>query len=293
MTIINRASTVSLRPTHWPWAVAGVMAGLAAWGLPQDARACTPAKSDLLVPADGSVDVPANTRIWVGPGALASDDIREPDAVVARVSLEDLGPAASESEPVPVVLKATGLRSSWGYVHVHVLAPENSLTEGHRYRFKTPRKEVVFTVGAAAEKVPPQPPRVTERKNVTLEVVPTCRDEEQSAVKFTLETDGMVVVTRHDVSGDFSPEKQDGVIGYEVKRNADGTMVDTIIRRNAPEELQWGAFDLAGNFSGWTTEPFGGEDIGVGCSASSLADASWLGLLGVLAACARRGSRKQ
>lgn len=230
---------------------------------------------DVLLPS-GAAPVPANTRIWVGD-AYATGELR----------LVDAG-----GEEVPT--RTSTLARVDAGDSVRVLTPDAPLVEGE-YRVLTgDAAALTFTVDGEVDVTPPKlPTGITDE-----EPAPECSLIRADAAGRTDE----LIVARVDAAGALDPE---GPSGSVTDMNGLGVFVIggcgcvSTWRDAAPGErfeIEFAAFDLAGNFSGWSApvESMLAEDEsgqGCGCRSEPASD-SWLPLLFVFALAAAPRTRR-
>lgn len=249
------------------WAI--VLATLtASTGLAGMAWACSCAfnHTELLVPADGAEDVPTNTRIWIGAATFGGSDIGDAEMLV-RV-LDGVGDEVSVT-----------FGEVWGNNQlVAVLTPTDPFVEGESYAIELEDSALLgtFTVGGGPDDTAPDVPVEIDRLAEVSERVPGMESScgPTDIVELTVQTDGILVVANIPGMDDLDTEAVDG--------EASDVSIDGVLRigsagctwswpdaePNASTDLQWGTFDIAGNFSGWS-DTTTIELPGAGCSCDA------------------------
>ncbi len=263
--------------------------------LPAPAHACSCAlnNTDYLAPADGATEVPTNTRIWVG-GAHFGDD---------SPTVEDL-----ESSPPFLLLQDDGTEIelsagvlSESSLSIAVFTPTAELVAGgvyslvkEIYNLDSPEPTLVslttFSVGGAADLEAPALPRELARSSSSSARLPgqmsSCGPTD--VVNISVEETGHLLVAQLGETGDFDTDNLNGVVS---DLSPDGVFRLGVgsCRWSWPEaapgasaDAQWGALDLAGNFSGWSEA----TEIVIppaGCSCSAQGNSTPAGLAALLA----------
>jgi len=228
-----------------------VLSLLATAAGPRPAGACSCAwlETEALYPADGQTDVPMNARIWVGGGEYWG----EPGDGESRLTLLD-----GDGQPVAVEYsELTGYNDL-----IAVLSPTAPLASGVTYEIQLDGDEPLgrFTVGSDSDTAPPAVPLEVDRESSASARVAgmTSSCGPSDVVNLTLEDTGLVYVATvegadgpdtsalHGESSDLSPTP-------ELRIGSAGcTWSWSDAAPGAATTVRWGAFDLAGNFSGWS-----------------------------------------
>jgi hypothetical protein len=257
------------------------LAFVVALALPGLAIACECAVpflgGDEMAPADGARDVPTNTRVWF---------VWQVDGTVFVVG--------GGERVMGEVTKLT-----WRGGEVQVFTPGRELQPRTAYQlgFEDGAQDGVFPMTFVTADGP-------DREPPTIRALPTggTLDEDAGSAacgptrlaSFGLEGDGLVVVL--DVAGEAALG-DDPVGSVSGVFTGDSAYVgSSVCSRNWPDaraggstQVRFGAFDLAGNFSGWTAAQEARIPEG-GCSASGSA-AAWVGVL-ALVPLRRKGARR-
>ena len=238
---------------------------------------CSPIVSTFVQPRHEARLVPTNTRfwiartsfIWTGSGpppelVLVGSDGTEPEVVESRIDLAD-------TQELVVLTPREPLLPETVY----------QLWECHGATCSTLLTEI--TTGAGPDEEPPSQP------------VERSREGGLHFVNLTVDFDGILVaslgepaVDLEHLAGTAQLVSDDPALEYTLGRS-EGACVDNWPGSiETPQELRYGAFDLAGNFSGWAeAEPLALD--GCGCTTGRPAPAGLLALL--LAAFVRRRPR--
>ncbi len=274
---------------------------VAALSAPGSALACSCAigSTDFLAPADGSTEVPTNTRIWVGgmhiggapqsaeelttspPVILQKDDGTEVDLTA--------GVIAGNNEVIGVFTPTVELAPGGVYSLVREIYSSNDPDP----IFET---LTTFTVGAEADNEFPAVPSELARSSSSSPRVPgqvsSCGPTDMVEVR--VEATGQLMVGQTGDEFEFDPAELNGSVS-EVSfdgeldlgvGNCQWSWPDA--KPNASTELRWGAFDLAGNFSGWT-EPTEITIPPAGCSCTAQGGGTPSGALAIFAFVALAG----
>jgi len=251
------------------WAISTALFA-AVTGLAGTAWACSCAfnHTELLAPADGAEDVPTNARIWVGAQTFGGQDV-------------------DDAEMLLVVRDGAGdeVAVTFGEVYgnnqlVAVLTPDEPLIPDETYSIELlDSGEVLgtFTAGQGPDEDDPDVPVELERH---AEVSERIANQMSSCgytdiVEITVDFDGVLVVANITGMDDLDPGAVDGEASDV---NLDGVLVIGSAgciwswpdaEPQATTDLQWGTFDIAGNFSGWSA-PTTIElpSAGCGCDAT-------------------------
>ncbi len=256
-----------------------LLLALASTLLAGSALACSCAfeETELLAPADGATDVPVNARIWVGAGT----------ANWGQGAVTLTGEAGAE-------VAATVSDLSGNNERIIVLAPAADLDAGAAYEVRVD-DEVIgsFVAGAEADDAPPEVPGELEREATSSARVPGMANScgPTDVVTLDLEPTGHVLIASlqgedtvdvEAIDGEAADVSLDGLLRIG---SAGCTWSWTDAAPGASTGVRWGAFDLAGNFSGWSDEvtvtvpPAGCTCSSVGSPASGLAGLMLLGLV--------------
>lgn len=262
---------------HFAGAIA-VIAALVTLASAPDAAACDCAQGDRVEPSVSSTSVPSNTKVWVFQLGCETPELRRIDGTIVPTSMTSLD-------------------------RTRVLHPDDPLEIGSTYEvvgcFGTAS---TFMVTTGPDDEPPARPSVstTEPENGSggtsscgeYEYVPLLASQTDTIL--TLDIAGRAALDPEAVSGkvaDVFFPFQRPVVGNEVcgsfnwSFSEEGDAVDTRL----------GAFDYAGNFSGWS-EP---ETVagGCGCEVAGAEPArasgygiAALGLIALAVGRRRRGS---
>jgi len=242
--------------------IAAAAAGLAL-AAPAYACSCASEATQILAPAFGEADVPRNARVWLGASAY------DAGGVESRLELLD-----SLGDPVPATISEL-----WGNNdRIAVLTPDDLLTAGETYTLELDEFEIVgeFTVGDHTDDAPPAVPDEQDRESSasprTPGVVSSCGPTD--IVRLWVDPTGHVLVAELEgwdrldaeaINGEVSELSLDG----ELELGSAGCVWSwPDAEPNASTTVRWGAYDIAGNFSGWSPD----EDISIpaaGCSCSA------------------------
>jgi MYXO-CTERM domain-containing protein len=268
------------RPARIVALTAALASALASFAVAPEAAACDCIPTNEALPTSSSANVPSNTKIWLLQPGCATPTVRKTDGT-------------------PVITSTTTVGA------VTVLHPDALLEEGSTYEvtgcFGDGTLVTTFTVTAGPDTEPPPAPTFSASNPESssggfsscgsYEYVPLVVDKKD--VLLALDIAGRTTLDPKAVSGDvaylFFPT-QSPIVGSMTcgpstwDFETEGEAIDTRL----------GAFDLAGNFSGWGEE----EAIDSGCSCevaganSSPANGCALAGLGLAAlALVRRRSR--
>ena len=237
-------------------------------GLDGSAQACSCAaqETELLVPADGDVDVPTNARIWVGAATFGGFDAGDAEMLLV---LRD-----SAGDDVTVTFGEV-----WGNNQlVAVLTPDEALLPGETYAIELQDSEVLgtFSVGDGPDDTPPAIPVETDRHAEVSERVAGMESScgPTDIVEITVESEGFLVVANITGMDDLDTDAVDGHVsdvtldGVLVLGSAGCIWSWPDAEPQASTDVQWGTFDIAGNFSGWNT-PATIELPSAGCSCNA------------------------
>jgi MYXO-CTERM domain-containing protein len=264
--------------------LASALAALAAFAVlaagPPEAAACDCGFFPTAEPSPNSRKVPTNTKVWA---------TQMPCATLTLQKIND-------STSVP------GTATTMG--GVHVFHPSELLELGSTYMvFSCDGTSLsTFTVNEGPDNDPPSRPTVSTLNPESspgdfsscggYEYVPLLA--EQTDMIFTLDIAGRATLDPKEVSGAvedvFFPTEQ-MLVGNAICSSSNWTFDD----EGAAVDTRLGAFDYAGNFSGWSDPET--VDAGCGCEAAGAEPtprhAYGIGALGLLAALALRRRRCQ
>lgn len=270
------------------WTIAAAICGVAL-AAPALACSCAFEETDLLVPADGETDVPLNARVWVGGGRYPD---MEPGDAALRLALLD---AAGD----PLAVTVTELFGNND--RIAVITPDELLVAGETYTVELDEYEVLgeFTVGDDEDLEAPAVPAELDRESSASPRTPGVSNSCGPTDMVTLTLDGSGLVFVAEIEG-WDSLDADAIDGEASELSLDGVLEigsagcvwswpDAEPR--ASTTVRWGVYDIAGNFSGWST----GEEISVpaaGCSCSAGGEGTQQGaaalLLGLIGMAARR-----
>ncbi len=261
-------------------------AALVALSLPASSRACSCNLGAMLQPQ--GTGIPLNTKIWIGRMELVGLNGLSPDKVVAvrNARGETLGGGWSTLE--------AGRQELLVFSPVRELEPntEYTVSLGNDGRFS-------FVTGTEHDTEPPPVPVITGQSDHTSlpDFGSTCGDSGSAIVKVSVTSEGSLVVVDRERTSTFDHAAINGRISAFEEGTGElqlslgsGPCLATWSEagRGETTRIRVGAYDLAGNFSGFGSE----EEIGIsvcGCSSASGAF-GWLGLVGALAL--RRRTRR-
>lgn len=234
--------------------------------VPRPAQCCSCPGDEMLLPQNGGVNLPTNTAVWLSPAPQENVLLTETGSGATQVlNCERVGSAA--------LCRAAG-----------PLAPRTS--------FRVEPTGTVFATGDDADDTAPNAPSDSARQYASSAGggdSASCQSEEPSGSVFiTLRSTEPIVVL--DVGDATEAETPLGAVtAIKAVRPGDqdtgvviGSGVCFFNRETRPEDrfpLRAGAFDLAGNFSGWVRL----EDAhipdaagpGCACSGSTSAEVTW------------------
>ena len=254
-------------------AVAGLLAGAAAWSSPARACSCAPGGLGLYAPPDGAVDVPRDARLW-----LSAPSSSPAPVVLLRVRGGDV-----------IDVDAASFRA--GGDVVRVLAPRAPLPAGAVVDVEIDGTATSFTVGDRDSDGAPAPPAariVRVRSDAELDEA-ACGP--WHGASYDLRSDAMLVVVDLQDGAAFDASGPTGAITTATR---DGSL---FLGRNvcadtwpaaaplATADVRFGAFSVGGAFSGWTEPtPIALPPSGTSCAAARVGAATtpW----GALSACA-------
>ena len=248
--------------THRALFTIAVMAAGLTLAAPAYACSCASEDTQILAPANGEAGVPRNTRVWVGSGVSGSG------GASGLELLDSLG------DPVPATVTEV-----WGNNdRISVLAPDDLLVAGETYTLELDEFEIVgeFTVGDDTDDVPPEVPLELDRESSASSRTPGMESSCGPTDMVTLVVDPTGHVLVAEVEG------WDGLDVEAIDGGASEVSLDGVLEigsagcvwswpdaePNASTTVRWGAYDIAGNFSGWSPE----ESISIpsaGCSCSA------------------------
>lgn len=227
------------------------LAIIVAGALPRQAWACSCAFDDtqMLAPADGETDVPTNARVWIGAGLYWG----ERGDSEYRLQLLD-----EDGTPVDVVITELA-----GYIDmIAVLTPAAPLSPGMVYEIEVDGEETLgtFEVGSDSDSDAPAVPAELDRESSSSARHPNMMSScgPTDVVSLTLEDTGLVYVA--NIEG-VDGMDTDGLTGEASELSpspelyigsAGCTWSWPDAEPHASTTVRWGAFDIAGNFSGWS-----------------------------------------
>jgi hypothetical protein len=230
---------------------------------PATACSCGFQSTELLVPADGDIDVPVNTRIWVG------------DGIAGGYGWDDALRLVDESGD-PVDVTETSLRG--GLAWITILSPEQPLEAGATYTIWVQDGWELgsFAVGSATDSEPPEIPVEWERDGYSSTPDPSSTCGSANFVSITVEPTGVAYVVDVADQDPLDVERLDGLVDdlatdgrlYAGRGPCSGSWPGAA--PGATTSIRWAAFDQAGNFSGWsddvwiTVPPVGCNCVAVG-----------------------------
>jgi len=238
-----------------------------------DAHACSCAFgfTEFIAPADGAAEVPTNAKVWIGGGHWGMGD---GDAS----SLLTLVDAAG----VPVDVTVTEIQGDMDVLAV--LAPAADLDAGSSYTVLDGGGGVLtsFTVGVEGDESAPEIPIETNREASSdpRGPMPPSSCGYSDMVTIDVDSDGLFVVANVEGANALNTDGLSGSASQMTFENrlrigkAGCTFSWPDAEPTASTEVSYGAFDLAGNFSGWTdgetvTLPAAGTTTGgTSCSAA-------------------------
>ncbi len=250
-----------------------------------DASACDCALRSLVVPNETTAHVPSNTRVWASSGnciPVLKDKLGQ-QVEVNRSSLQ------------------IGIDTIW------VLQPVSTLIEGESYRVEgcedtpsgfAPR---TFTVTEGADTTPPPVPGVAIGEFHSSDES-DCGKEDYADLSvtgegdlFVLDVDGKATLDEKAVSGRLVDLFDDRSRAYVGRRPCDSNW--SFGNGSSALGVRLGAYDLAGNFSGFNAPQTVKDGSSDGCAlarpgAPGRAGAALFGLLPMLAWWGRRRVRQ-
>jgi len=263
--------------------IIAVIAGVTL-AVPALACSCIFEQTGLLSPADGETDVPINARLWVGAGLYQG----EPGDAEGRLALLD---AAGD----PVAATVTELFGNND--RIAVITPDELLLAGETYSIELDEALELgtFTAGDAEDLDAPAVPAELERESSASPRTPGVENScgptdmvtltlDGSALVFVAEVDGWDSLDADAIDGEASELSLDGVLEIG---SAGCVWSWPDAEPRASTTVRWGAYDIAGNFSGWSTDeeisiPSAGCSCSVGGEGASQAGAALLlGLIGL------------
>jgi MYXO-CTERM domain-containing protein len=273
MSLRNRASTSPSIPLASALAALTAFVALAAG--PPEAAACECGFSQIAEPSFNSRKVPTNTKVWITLMSCSAPTLQKIDDgtfVPGIATMMDDVQVFHPSEPLEL-----------GSTYVVFSCDGTSVT--------------TFTVNEGPDNDPPPRPTVSTLNPESspgdfsscggYEYVPLLA--EQTDMILTLDIAGRAALDPKEVSGAvldvFFPAEQ-LLVGNAICSSSNWTFDD----QGAAVDTRLGAFDYAGNFSGWSDPET--VDAGCGCEAAGAEPtprhAYGIGALGLLAAFALR-----
>lgn len=243
---------------------------------PAPARACScQVGFNATLPADGAIDVPTNTKIWI-------DGVLDCNGYPSEMAPRLLDPDGAD---VPFTM--TCLNSGNFYVQVLVLHPDAPLLPDTTYTVQPPTQiEFQFTTGAGTDDTPPEIPVEVDRAVEHTRAGPrdTCFNDAEHWATLTVTGEAALFVLDAGETTDLDPVAVAGTVAEVTAGDVlflgstacHGDNFPGGASRRAETTIRYGAFDLAGNFSGWSDpDPL---SLG-GCSVAPRSPAWWLLLL--------------
>ena len=228
-----------------------ILAAIPVLGAARSADACSCAwlETDFLAPVNGATDVPTNARVWIGSGLYWG----EPGDAEFRIELLD-------GDGVPVAVSVTDLM---GYNDlISVLTPSVPLQAGETYRIRVDGDETLgtFTVGSGEDTSPPEVPVEEDRTSSADARIPNMMSScgYSDVVTLTLGNAGLVQVANIEGADALDTDALEGessdlsVDGQLRIGSAGCTWSWPDAEPGASTTVRWGAYDIAGNFSGWS-----------------------------------------
>lgn len=249
--------------------------------LPGRAEACScmpPGFTSFMAPEDGATAVPTNTRIWVGGQQTGGGDFSGQTAL--PIELRD-----AQGNVVP----GDEQELQGAFELVAVFVPDAELTPGENYQVLIGGEVLsTFSVGDGRDDMPPQIPVITSQDNIH-ESGNFSSCGEAHYANLGVSHGGVLALMDREEESTLDETHPAGILTELVIR-------DSVTLGNAPCQSSWdeakrgsktqvrfSAFDLAGNFSGWSqneTIRIGAEN---GCSTVAGSPALALLLVGALA----------
>lgn len=239
------------------------------WAAPAVARDCRCSRELAVVwPQNGASKVPINARVWVGSSiSLGSPQL--------RVVGEERGIAVSTS----IIGANRGV--------IAVFTPHQPLAPNTTYEVvDCSDGECVirtrFTTGAAMDHDPPPLPVEVGRDGGA------CGTAHWASVD--VESEGLVIMQIEERP--FDPAAISGIVAFagfpgEIVVGVGECLSGWQLKSRESAEVRYGAFDVAGNFSGWTEPDSLHLGRGCGCRSDAPGGAAW-SMLGLLALGLRR-----
>jgi len=250
---------------------------------PAVARACScDVGVNATLPADGATGVPTNAKVWVDGTLQCLSDV----ASEWRVR---------DAEGVEVATTSSCLRSKNVYDNFLVLHPAQALQPNTTYTVGLGETtEFSFTTGAGPDHDPPALPIEVDRTVDHSGPDRLCSDSAQHWATLIVEGEAALFVLDAGGSADLDPAALAGdVVEMSVDKDlllgggaCHGDNFPGGSSRRAETTIRYGAFDVAGNFSGWS-EP---SELSLGgCSLGGRPAPGWWLL--VIPLCRRRRTR--
>lgn len=250
------------------------LAGLAA---PTIAEACACSFEGIEAwPEESATDVPRNARIWLG--AAYRFGLAEVDLEPAEL-FELVGPGGEVAIAVTEIDTrtyggGTGLDGLW------VLSPAEPMTPGLHQVLTGPERIVAleFTVGAELDDEAPAVPEVVDEDYSVSREFGSC--EESRMVRLELAEPAELVVIEQEGGDVLDTEALAGGLADAAPAPGDEPWVNfgrapcvnnwLDADLGADTRIRLGAYDVAGNFSGWG--PWIDVNIPIGCRCSATSD---------------------
>ncbi len=235
-----------------------------ALALPTKAEACSclAASVEFIAPADGAVDVPTNTRIWIGG--------------------VDTGPWLRDASGAEVAGTVSSLRSRAGIVRI--FTPDAPLRPGVTYTgYGGSPGSATFTVGSGPDTTPPALPSITSRQHYPGRTFGTafggssCDSGDDRLLTLDIADRAMLTLVDINETSNLNasvPEGPISVMSVEHTVNIGRTACINTWEGTGDMGVRLAAFDIAGNFSGWSEESAEVvETVGCSCDSTSFRQA--------------------
>lgn len=220
---------------------------------PADACSCAPNPTTLVAPAPDSAEVPVNARVWIiaSPNYFSSD--AEPvstdswalqEAGGEQVAATTFLIPITEGRALIVLRPAADLKAGMSYEVVGSNAVLGTFRTGSHADTEAPRVPAAAVTSAHSE-----PPMTAGRSS--------CGDS--YFLGFTVTHDGAVALANYGNDEGFNAETLTGSVDHATpgdrmnfgRMACSTTWVDA--RPGATLTVRFASFDVAGNFSGWST----------------------------------------
>ena len=204
--------------------------------------------------------MPANAKFWF----VSQNDRDLHEAIL------------SGAEDTSLTLEVSTIRVGSGG-RIRVFDPGRALDPGGSYELHvfsenaTEPDERFFFGGAERDEVPPPLPEVLRHTTDHAPAAFSCAADRWMEITFADENEGLIVVDVDEDESLFPSELRGGVTAAAIGQSVElgyGGCVEGWPHGERTATLRFGAFDVAGNFSGWT-EPEAFDIGGCGCSTRS------------------------